>query len=80
MGRRKRSQHGRLHGRNELIAEWIKQETGEKRDRKQISSHLQVLKKVFHDVPECTIMSSYNVLQRMLRIDRVLFDECGGRR
>lgn len=54
MGRKKKTQYGRARGRNELIAEWIKQDTGEVRGRKQISSHIQVLGKHLADVPECT--------------------------
>jgi hypothetical protein len=52
MGRRKKSQRGRPHGRNELISEWIMQETGEFRSRKQVSSHIQVLNEIMKDVPE----------------------------
>jgi hypothetical protein len=52
MGRRKKSQRGRPHGRNELISEWIMQETGEFRSRKQVSSHIQVLNEIMKNVPE----------------------------
>jgi hypothetical protein len=52
MGRRKKSQRGRPHGRNELISEWIMQETGEYRSRKQVSSHIQVLNEIMKTVPE----------------------------
>ncbi|RMZ78381.1 hypothetical protein DV738_g3947, partial [Chaetothyriales sp. CBS 135597] len=52
MGRRKKSQRGRPHGRNELISEWILRETGEYRSRKQVSSHIQVLNSLLKGIPE----------------------------
>lgn len=44
MGRKKHLFKEKQRGRNELIADWIEQTTGHKRNRKQVSSHIQVLK------------------------------------
>ncbi|KAH7357531.1 TEA/ATTS domain family-domain-containing protein [Pyrenochaeta sp. MPI-SDFR-AT-0127] len=49
MGRKKFMLEGQLRGRNELIQDSIYKDTGIRRCRKQVSSHLQVLKQHLRD-------------------------------
>jgi transcriptional enhancer factor len=65
MGRKKYMLEGALRGRNELIQDSIYKETGIRRDRKQVSSHLQVLKQHLRDQPSGQYCPPAQIVQRL---------------
>lgn len=68
VGRRKITVHGRPCGRNELISEYIQRKTGKIRTRKQVSSHIQVLKHLLRDDPSFMELVVENPPERQAKI------------
>lgn len=67
MGRKKYMLDGALRGRNELIQDSIYKDTGIRRDRKQVSSHLQVLKQHLKDQPGGEYFQAKNTFDLLCR-------------
>lgn len=71
MGRRKYSYKGKPHGRNEMISEYLwlaycqslplgaTPDETMRRARKQVSSHIQVLKTFLKEHPACMLLYKY---------------------
>ena len=70
MGRRKFHHKDKQRGRNELIADCIEELTGEGRGRKQVSSHIQVLKPFVENDPLILKYLSKEDLQQSLAVGR----------
>lgn len=72
LGRKKLEIKGRSKGRNELISDYILRVTGKERTRKQVSSHIQVLKDKLKHNAECACLfpvapcSPWTALTRVL--------------
>lgn len=57
LGRKKLLINGKPCGRNELISDYIFRTTGKTRTRKQVSSHIQVLKNLYREDKQCELRS-----------------------
>lgn len=55
IGRKKFSVGQQLYGRNMLISEYLRLTNCDQRGRKQVSSHIQVLKNIFKYHKYCTL-------------------------
>lgn len=74
LGRRKVMINGKPCGRNELIADYIRRKTLKIRTRKQVSSHIQVLKNLKRNDQECEASSCIHLcIMRVLKADCTLF-------
>lgn len=85
-GRRKRpcdpricgTNETKLSGRNEHIAHFIERYTGEVRKRKQVSSHIQVLKNFQRDNHKCTLSITNLTWAATDRLGMALVTQAGG--
>lgn len=64
LGRKKLLIGGKARGRNELISNYIYRTTGQERSRKQVSSHIQVLKNMYRNDAECELRGAPPPLRR----------------